>query len=159
MMKRYRVTLRRGVGWVCRTDEEETIHPTKHRAIDHGEVWRTGLQAPPRDQQPNYQEQSAVTFKKNDIVTEKPRLPSAITATAQPRQRKVYLVLGPSKVAGKIRIATWSHATKSWSLPRAAAEDSFAPAPDFWPQTKAAQQWVAERGWAAVHAVERRPIS
>ena len=78
------------------------------------------------------------TFRTDDVVTEIARL-------TPPAQRKVYLVLGPSRVPGKIRICTWSHAAKDWSLPYAALADNYCPAPSDWPQTKAAKRWVHDR--------------
>lgn len=80
-------------------------------------------------------------MKAGDIVTEKDRLTSG--------HRKVYLVLGPSRKPDKIRVCTWSHAAKDWSLPYAALADNYAPAPEDWPQTKAVKKWLKTRGESA----------
>ena len=73
------------------------------------------------------------------IVTEKDRL-SRTREDGSRNQRKVYRVVGPSRAAGKIRVETWSHASRTWSWPHAKPADWFAPAPEEWPQTKAARR-------------------
>lgn len=81
-------------------------------------------------------------MKAGDILTETARL-------APPAQRKVYLSLGPSRVPGKIRIATWSHQAKAWSNPHTKHVIDLCPAPEDWPQTKAVKRWLAEHGKVA----------
>lgn len=78
----------------------------------------------------------------HQILTENTRLHGGDGSMA--RTRKVYLYLGPSRAPGKIRIMTWSHATRSWSAPRAVHADLFCDAPQHWPQTKAVRKWIAD---------------
>lgn len=85
-------------------------------------------------------------MKPGDIVTDhyrvKPIHPGSI-------QRKVYLVIGGSRVEDKVRVATWSHSAHSWSLPHTKWESDLCLAPADWPQTKAAQKWITARRMAA----------
>jgi hypothetical protein len=87
------------------------------------------------------------TFDPGDIVTETTRLTEG--------QRKVYLVLGPSRKPGKIRVCTWSHASKDWSQPYAALADIYSPAPEDWPQTKAVKKYLANRGESSLQFARR----
>lgn len=76
---------------------------------------------------------------RNDTVTE-------IVRVREPnQQRKVYLVVGPSRAIGKVRLATWSHVSKSWSQPKAWRADILCVAPPDWPQTKAVQRWLQQQ--------------
>lgn len=87
-------------------------------------------------------------FPAGTIVTERRRLKNnPIVAAHLALQRKVYIVLGPSRRPGALRLRTWSHAARCWSINvRLEIPDVLAPAPDAWPQTKAVKRWLADGG-------------
>jgi hypothetical protein len=85
-------------------------------------------------------------MRPGDVVTERYRAYPDPNRGHIKGQRKVHLILGPSRAAGKVRVVTWSHNSRGWSLPRTKREDGLCPAPADWPQTKAVAKWTAERG-------------
>lgn len=86
-------------------------------------------------------------MKPNTIVTDAYRLDVPDPEDRRERfQRRVYRVIGPSRVPGKVRIETWSHAGKSWSLPHTIESSKLAPAPEDWPQTRAAAKSLQTNG-------------
>lgn len=59
-------------------------------------------------------------------------------------KRRVALSLGESRAPGKVRLAVWSHASRQFCAARAyPAAAVLGPAPEKWPQTRAAQQALA----------------
>lgn len=99
-------------------------------------------------------------MKRGDIVTERYRVPGfredlpdhvapaprAMAMHGETPQRKVYVVIGPSRVPGKVRLSTWSHAGRRWCTPQTWIASWLCPAPDDWPQTQAARRDISVRG-------------
>lgn len=82
-------------------------------------------------------------FRFGDLVTDAWRVLER-HPSGTPAQRKVYRVLGASRVAGKVRVQTWSHAAKTWSLSHTKAVDSICVAPETWPQVRVIRRQSTE---------------